>query len=90
MSKKLRKKAVSEWVKWDPATGQLTFKIPTGGDYDANNEAAVGAAKARLGEIERLMCDTHSSSGLTNRDASLLAREKKQLESFIRSYIINT
>ena len=85
MSKKLRKKA-SEWAKWDPTTGQLTFKIPAGGDYDANNEAAVKAAKARLDEIEELMGDPHSSSGLTNKEASLLAREKRQLESFIRDY----
>ena len=89
MSKKLRKKA-SEWAKWDPTTGQFTFKIPAGGDYDANNEAAVRAAKARLDEIEGLMGDPHSSSGLTNKDASLLAREKKWLESFIRYYTLKS
>ena len=86
MNKKLPKKAGSELVKWDPATDQPNFEIPPSGDYDADNAAAVKAAKTRVGDIEKLLGEPHSSSGLTNKQASLLAREKRQLETFIEQY----
>jgi hypothetical protein len=86
MNKKLPKKAGSKLVKnWDSARGELKIeKIPMSGDYDADNEATIKAAKARLGDIEKLLAEPHSSSGLTNKKASVLAREKRQLETFIR------
>lgn len=86
MSKRLPKKARSASLKWGPATGGLDFGPPRTGDYDVDNAAAVEAAKTRLGDIERLLAEPHSSSGLTNKQASLLAREKRQLEALIRQY----
>ena len=84
MSKRLPKRARSELVRWDPATGQLAFGIPPSGDYEADNEAVVEAAKTCLADIEKLLAEPHSSSGLTNKGVYLLAREKRQLDALIR------
>ena len=88
MNKKLPKKAGSKLVKkWDPARGGLKIeKIPMSGDYDADNEATIKTAKARVGEIEKLESEPHSTSGLTNKKASWLAHEKRQLEALIKQY----
>jgi hypothetical protein len=86
MNKKLPRVAGCESVKWDPATDQPTFEIPPSGDYDADNAAAVKVAKTCVGNIEKLLGEPHSSSGLTNKQASLLARQKRSLESFIEQY----
>jgi hypothetical protein len=83
---KLSKIADCELVRWDPATGKLSFEIPRSGDYDADNAAAVDAAKTCLTSIEKLLAERHSSSSLTNKQASLLARQKKQLQTFISQF----
>ena len=85
MIKRLPKSARSELVRWDSATGQLTFGIPAT-NYDADIEATIKAAKTRLADIEKLLAQPHSSSGLTNKQAKLLAREKRQLETLIQPY----
>ena len=84
MNKKLSKKAKS--TLWDPATGRLKLENLSSGDYDADNEATVKAARARLDEIKKLLGEPHSVSGLTNKLASLLAREERQLEALINQY----
>ena len=88
MNKKLPKKAGSKSVEnWDPARRGLKIEeVPMSGDYDAYNEAKVQAAKARVGEIEKRQSEPHSTSGLTNKKALSLAREKRQLETFIKQY----
>jgi hypothetical protein len=83
MSKKHAKKA-----RWDTATGGLKVETQSiaSGDYDADMEAEVKAAKARLDEIKKLLGEPHSVSGLTNRQASLLAGEARQLKTLIEQY----
>jgi predicted trehalose synthase len=79
MIKRLPKSARSELVRWDSATGQLTFGIPAT-DYDADIEAMIKAAKTRLADIEKLLAQP------PNKQAKLLAREKRQLETLIQPY----
>jgi hypothetical protein len=88
MSKKLPKKASSEFVKCDPVTERLGIKIPSSEDCDGDSAqiARVKAVQARLDEIKKLLEEPHSFSGLTNKSASLLDAEKKQLQSFIELY----
>jgi hypothetical protein len=84
MSKKHAKKA-----RWDPGpTGRLKLETQSiaSGDYDTDKEAEVKAAKARLDEIKKLLGEPHSVSGLTNRRASSLSLEEKQLKALIEQY----
>jgi hypothetical protein len=86
MNKKLAKKARS--ALWDSATGWLRVETQSieSGDYDADKQAAVEGAKARLKKIKKLLGEPHSVSGLTNKKASVLAREERQLEVLIEQY----